>query len=299
MPKNAGPRSRDAKGTLPATSGPCTFGRRTPSRPLSRIVRPSLFLLLGISTLAGANEQSAGLGAVAPQGEPRTSPRIMEWKEGSELRVRVPIATDKLEAMSTIAFPEDGIGAAVTGWAPSSITAVQKGGYLFLKLTKKSAGQLNVIGESGTHYLLYLEGVAPEDPAGYDSFVKITRPKQGAPAPAPLAKAKSGDRPKPKGALELMRAMRVGARPEGARILRAKGEVLLVHPEIEIRLLFVYEHAPYVGRIYDVRNLTSRKLALDASKFRALGETLVLSGLRENVVSAGGSTRFYTVFWKD
>jgi hypothetical protein len=93
--------------------------------------------------------------------------------------------------------------------------------------------------------------------------------------------------------------MRVGAHLEGARILRAKGEVLLVQPEIEIRLLFVYENAPYLGRIYEVRNLTSRKLALDASRFRALGETLILSGLRENIVPAGSSTRFYTIFWKD
>src|SRR5205814_5672102 len=109
-------------------------------------------------------------------------------------------------------------------------------------------GQLNVIGDSGTHYLLYLEGVAPEDPAAYDSYVKIRRPKGDVRVAPAVGKAKPGDHPKPKGALELVRAMRVGAHLEGARVLRAKGEVLLAAPDVEIRLLFVYDNAPFLGR---------------------------------------------------
>jgi hypothetical protein len=269
--------------------------RRFPHR---RSARALLFLLLGLPPLAGAQDAAPA----APKGisarEPKESPRLMEWKEGAELHIRVPVATEKHEVMTTVAFPEGGIQAAVTGWGTNSITAIQKGGFLFLKLSKPSEGQLNVIGESGIHYLLYLEGVKPDGPEGYDSYVKITRPKSGPASPSTDRPPKPGDRPRPSGALQLMREMRLGNHPDGAEIVRAKGEVLYAGQELQIALLFVYNSAPYVGRVYELRNLSLRKIALDASRFRAAGEILILSGLRENVIPASGSTRLYTIFWK-
>lgn len=256
-------------------------------------------LILSLGGFAEGQEKQADGSQRPSASDSSKAPRVVEWKEGVELRVRVPVATDKREVMSTVAFPEGGIQAAVTGWSSTSITATQKGGFLFLKLQKQSEGQINVVGDSGTHYLLYIEGVVPDASGGYDSYVKISRPGWDPRKvdSKDLAGRKS-DHPRPKGALELMRSLRMGVRPEGWRILRAKGELLYAAQDIEIRLLFVYDGSPYIGRIYEVRNLTAGSLALDASRFRASGEVLILSGLRENVIPAGRSTHLYTIFWK-
>lgn len=233
-----------------------------------------------------------------PAAVPASPPLLRAWEEGVPIRVRVPVATPAREVLSAVAFPETGIQAAITGWGPNTLTAIQKGNFLFLRLSQKTEGQLSAIGESGTHYLLYLEAADPQDPASYDAYVKITRPNND-PAKA-AAKAHEGTRNpgKPRGALELIRAMRMGEPREGARILRAKGELLYSGYDIEIRLLYVYEESSYIGRIYDVRNLSARKLALDASRFRAAEGALVLSALRENVIPPGGVSRLYTVFWR-
>jgi len=236
-----------------------------------------------------------------PSGEVRPSsqtPLLRTWEEGVPIRVRVPVASDSHEGMSAVAFPESGIQAAVTGWGPSTLTAIQKGSFLFLRLSRKTEGHLSVIGDSGTAYLLKLEAVDPKEPGAYDAYVKIVRLNVPAPAPGTKAQAGAPERGKPRGSLELMRAMRMGQPREGARVLRAKGEVLFSGTDIELRLLFVYEESSFVGRIYEVRNLSGRKLALDASRFRAQESPLVLSGLRENVISPGGVSRLYTVFWR-
>jgi hypothetical protein len=226
------------------------------------------------------------------------TPLVRLWEEGVPVQVRVPVATDSHEVMSAIAFPESGIQAAITGWGQNTLTAIQKGSFLFLRLSRKSEGQLSVIGESGTHYLLYLEAVDPQDPERYDAYVKIVRPSAKSPAGEGKLSAPAPDRGKPKGALELVRAMRMGEPREGARVLRAKGETLYSGYDIELRLLFVYEESSMIGRIYEVRNLSGRKLALDASRFRAAQDVLILSGLRENVIPPGGVSRLYTVFWR-
>jgi hypothetical protein len=244
----------------------------------------------------GARSQETALaqGTAVP---PIAASKTREWKEGAEIRLRVPLATETHEVMCAVAFPEAAIRSAVTGWGESTLTAVQKGNFLFLRLSKRVEGQLNVIGESGTHYLLYLEAVDAKGPGGYDSFVKIVRPSPPGDGQAARNTTKV-ERPKPKGALDLIRSMRLGNRREGTRVLRAKGELVYSSPDVELRLLFVYQGSSYIGRIYEVRNLSGRKLALDASRFRAGGDELVLSGLRENVIPPGGVSRLYTVFWR-
>lgn len=218
------------------------------------------------------------------------------WKEGATIRLRVPVASDARELMAAVLFPESGIRSAVSGWGEATLSAIPKGPYLFLRLSKKAEGQLSVIGDSGTHYLLYLEGVEAAGPGSYDAFVKIVRPM-----PAPESgDTRTGKGPvrKPKGALDLLRAMRLGAAWENTRILRARGELVLGTPEVELRLLYLYQAPSYLGRIYEVRNVSGRALALDASRFRASGDELVMSALRENVIPAGGSTRLYGIFWR-
>lgn len=251
---------------------------------------------LGLLLLAGvAGAQESGEAAGSPPATP--SSQLRPWREGAEIRLRVPLASESHELMTAVAFPETGIRSAVTGWGQSALTAIQKGNLIFLRLTKKAEGQLNVIGDSGTHYLLYLEAVDPKVPTGYDAFVKIVRPQLDASEPG---KAQTGrhERPKPKGALDLIRLMRLGDRREGMRVIRAKSELIFSSDDVELRLLFVYDASPYVGRIYEVRNRSVRKLALDASRFRAAGEDLILSGLRENVIPPGGVSRLYTIFWR-
>jgi hypothetical protein len=253
-------------------------------------------LLAGLVALlltGGARAQEAN-SATSPSG---SASKTREWKEGVEIRLRVPLATETHEVMCAVSFPESAIRSAVTGWGESTLTAIQKGNFLFLRLSKRTEGQLNVIGESGTHYLLYIEAVDAKAPGGYDAFVKIVRPPTATEA-EPARKLARAERPKPKGALDLIRSMRLGDRREGTRILRAKSELIYSSPDVELRLLFVYQASSYIGRVYEVRNLSGRKLALDASRFRAAGDDLVLSGLRENVIPPGGVSRLYTVFWR-
>src|SRR5579872_6219437 len=92
-------------------------------------------------------------------GEDASARRTVVWKEGTSIPLRVPVVAPGKEFMTSVSFPEEGIETAVTGWKDGEITAVQKRGLLFLRLAKKSEGQLNVIGASGTHYLLLLKGV--------------------------------------------------------------------------------------------------------------------------------------------
>lgn len=256
--------------------------------------------LTAILLAGGASGQEPGAPS-GPVAAPGTPSKIREWKEGAEIRLRVPLATETHEVMCAVSFPETAIRSAVTGWGEGTLTSVQKGNFLFLRLSKRVEGQLNVIGESGTHYLLYLEAVDAKPmgaaPVGYDAFVKIVRPLPAGGGEAVRTLVK-GERPKPKGALDLIRAMRLGTPRESTRILRAKGELVYSSSDVELRLLYVYQSSSYVGRIYEVRNLTDRKLALDASRFRAAGDDLVLSGLRENVIPPGGVSRLYTIFWR-
>src|SRR5687767_10810709 len=109
--------------------------------------------------LGGGGGDPDALGQGAPTGAGGAGPQVREWREGTEIRLRVPLATETHELMSAVSFPETTIRSAVTGWGESTLTSVQKGNYLFLRLSRRAEGQLNVIGESGTHYLLYLQAV--------------------------------------------------------------------------------------------------------------------------------------------
>jgi hypothetical protein len=100
---------------------------------------------LAILTLATWMSQEPAprpLPDVPPEGTKDLS--VVGWKEGKTIPVRVPLSTPGRELMSTVSFPEDSIETAVTGWPEGEITAIQKRGLLFLRLTRRSEGQLNV-----------------------------------------------------------------------------------------------------------------------------------------------------------
>src|SRR5258706_15613276 len=89
-------------------------------------------------------------------GEDAAARGTVIWKEGTSIPLRVPVVAPGKEFMTSVSFPEEGMETAVTGWKDGEITAVQKRGLLFLRLAKKSEGQLNVIGGSGRHHPLFL-----------------------------------------------------------------------------------------------------------------------------------------------
>ncbi|HLY10361.1 MAG TPA: type-F conjugative transfer system secretin TraK [Planctomycetota bacterium] len=248
------------------------------------------FSLQGQDGVPGALPPLGAAAKPAPKGS-----SVVEWKEGTTIPVRVPVAAPGHEFVTTLAFPEDSIETAVSGWPEGELTAIQKRGLLFLRLTKRSEGQLNVIGGSGSHYLVYLKGVEAADPDAYDSYLKIER-KDAVPKTDGLPKRPNR---RPSGALELLQSMRLGRRSEGARILRAKRELAYESPTLEIRLLYVYETPSYQGYVYEVKNTSSGRLNVDASRLRGQGTALVLSALRENVLDSQGVTRLYAVTWKD
>ena len=223
-------------------------------------------------------------------------PRVRKWQEGQVIMIRVPVAEPGKELMTTIAFPEERIDTAITGWAEGSITATAKKGLLFVRLPSPGEGHLNVIGGSGTHYLIYLKGVEPRVPSSFDPYVKIMRQDE---QPATKTEKVRMKYARPIGSLELIRAMRLGKKPEGARILRARGEVAYKSGRVSISLRYVYKHDSYVGRIFEITNLTDKRQPLDATRFRGKGDILLLSALRENVLEPGGTTRLYVVFWKE
>jgi hypothetical protein len=228
--------------------------------------------------------------AAAPSG-----PAPVEWKEGMTIPVRVPTAAPGRELMTTISFPEETIETAITGWPEGEITAIPKRGLLFLRLIRKSEGQLNVIGGSGAHYLIYLSGVDPSDPQSYDSYVKIQKreeSRKGDALPKRLPR-------RPGAVVELVQAMRLGLRPDGAKVLRAKRELAFESASLEVRLLYVYDTQSYRGFIYEVKNTTDERQSVDASRLHGKGTPLVLSALRENVLEPKATTRLYAVTWKE
>jgi hypothetical protein len=228
-------------------------------------------------------------------GSTEPSARTVDWKEGVAISVRVPVATPAREFMTTLVFPEETIETAITGWGEGDITAVHKRGLLFLRLMRKSEGQLNVIGGSGTHYLLTLRGVGSSAPEDYDVYVKIMK-KEDAKATGVLPRRQTL---RPTGSLELLQAMRLGLHPEGVRILRAKGELAYESTTLEIRLAYVYDAQSYRGMVYDVRNTSVERQSFDASRLRGRGTSLILSALRDNVILPKTTTRLYAVIWKD
>ncbi|HVR85586.1 MAG TPA: type-F conjugative transfer system secretin TraK [Planctomycetota bacterium] len=259
------------------------------------VIAGSIVNFMLVAALAQQNDLER---PVPPGKEPAPSPKestVIEWKEGVTIPVRVPVVGPGRELMTTLSFPEESIETAVTGWPEGEITAIQKRGLLFLRLAKKSEGQLNVIGGSGAHYLVYLRGVDSLDSDTYDPYVKIKK-KEDAPKGDLLPKRQN---PRPSGAVELLQAMRLGLHPEGVKILRAKRELAFEAPYLEVRLLYVYDAQSYRGMIFEVKNPTDIRQAVDASHFRGRGTALILSAMKENVVEPKSVTRLYALTWKD
>lgn len=249
--------------------------------------------LLGAGLLQAFVSQS-GPGAEKGDPEPRPA-RVVEWISGTSIPVRVPVGSSDHAYMTSISFPEESLETAVTGWADGEITAIQKRGLLFLRLSRPSEGQLHVIGGSGAHYLLYLKGAQTTDAAGFDTDLKIQKRAE----PTPPHEVLRRDPPRPGAPLLLLEAMRRGLHPEGVKVLRVSREVAARFETVELRLRYIFDAPSYWGLVYDAKNVSDRRAAIDVSRIRCKGATLILSALRDNVVGPGETTRLYAVLWKE
>jgi len=193
------------------------------------------------------------------------------------IEVRVPVSTDAQHRATVVTFPEESLEALVTGWNEGDLSIERRRENLFIKLLRKSQGDVHVLGASGALYRLTL---MPAEGA-YDGHVRILAPReQKRTIPEPV---------------ELVRAMRLGRRPAEGTVLRSD-QVVYASPELSARLVYVYECTAYRGFVVRVENVSPAPQRLDPSRF--LSKDLVLAGSREMLVPPGEKSLLYLVFWK-
>ena len=193
------------------------------------------------------------------------------------VEVRVPVSTEKEHRSTVVTFPEESLEALVAGWNEADLSVERRRENLFIKLLRKTEGDLHVLGASGTLYRLT---VRPAEGA-WDGRVKILAPRE-----------------KPRGApeaVELIRLMRLGRRPAEGAVLQGSGS-LYRSAAIAAELAYVYESNSYRGFVVRVENVSTGPQRLDPSRF--VGKDLVLAGSREMILPPAGKTLLYLVFAK-
>lgn len=191
------------------------------------------------------------------------------------IEIRVPVSSDARHPAAVVSFPEASLEALVAGWNEGDLSVERRRENLFLKLLRRAEGDLHVLGASGTLYRLALR---PAEGA-YDGHVRILpRPEKAGREPA---------------SLELIRAMRLGRKPEGASVLRAKG-LLYAGPDLAVRAVYVYDAAALRGYVVRVENVSRSSVRVDPSRFA--GTRLVVAAAREMLLAPGSTTLVYLVF---
>lgn len=193
------------------------------------------------------------------------------------IELRVPVSTDTEHRATVVTFPEESLEALVAGWNEGDLSIERRRENLFLKLLRKSQGDLQVLGASGA---LYRFTIVATD-GTYDGHVRLLPPKDA-------------KRPVPE-SVELLRVMRLGRRPSEGTVLRAD-QPLTVAPGLAAKVAYVYESTTYRGFVVRVENTSGFAQRLDPSRFQS--KDLVLAGAREMLVPAGEKTLLYLVFWK-
>ncbi len=231
-------------------------------------------LSLGLAVaLAAAQDANAG------------ASRTATLKDGEALRLTMAVATEDATRTTAVAFPEESIESVVSGWKEGDLSFEREKGTIILKLHRKAEGSLVVVGSSGRQYRLYVEPAA--DGKAYDGHVRVLG---GGADEKPKAQAK------PVASLELVRAMRLGRRPDDGAVYEGSHEVVVKTGPLEATLDWVYVTDAYVGYVLTAKNLTDRAADVDVTRLAADG--LVLAGSRDQTVDAGGVTKLYLVFWR-
>ncbi len=193
------------------------------------------------------------------------------------VEVRVPVSSETRHRATVVTFPEESLEALVAGWNEADLSVERRREKLFLKLLRKTEGDLHVMGGSGTLYRLAIRAAE----GAYDGHVRIVAPRErdrGTPAP-----------------LELIRAMRLGRLPAEGTVLRSDASVAAA-AGLAARTAFVYETDAFRGYVLRVENASARAQRLDPSRF--VGKGLVLAGAREMLLEPGAKTVLYLVFSK-
>lgn len=193
------------------------------------------------------------------------------------VEIRVPVDADARHPAAVVSFPEETLEALVAGWAEGDLSVERRRDNLFLKLLRKAEGDLHVLGGSG---VLYRLAIRPAEGA-YDGHVRILAPQR-----------KSRGAPE---AVELIRSMRLGRRPDEGRVLRSDA-ALWSTADLAATALLVYDTERYRGFVIRVENRSGIPQHLDPARFVA--RDLILSGCRENLMAPGGRTLLYLVFGK-
>jgi len=193
------------------------------------------------------------------------------------IEIRVPVSGDTQHRAAVVSFPEESLEALVAGWNEGDLSIERRRENLFIKLLRKSQGDVHVLGGSGALYRLR---IVPAEGA-YDGHVRILPPKES--------------RREVPESIDLIRAMRLGRLPVQGTVLRSD-QVVYASPEWTVRVVYVYESTSYRGFVARVENVSPSPQRLDPSRFSA--KDLVLLGSRDMLLAPGAKTLLYLVFWK-
>ena len=220
------------------------------------------------------------------------SVRTVRVKDGETVTVKVQVADAERNILSVVTLP-DPVAHVVSAWDRKDLSLEHESNKLFLKLLSKVEGHVDVVTSSGAHYRFLLLPVPAEAP--YDSNV-IVKTRENA-EDDPKEKEKARVRRSASGALELIKAMRLGEVPPLATVRKGNGEVLWTSPNAQVTLLYVYETARFRGYVLGLANHASKE-AYHVDVTRFTGERLVLIGSKDVVVPPGKSTRIFVVDWE-
>ena len=212
--------------------------------------------------------------------------RTVIHRAGESIPIAVPLSDAAKHRVTILSFPEP-VARAIVPWSEEDISIETDGREVVLKLLRAVEGDLAFRGRSE---MLYQIRVATAKGGDEDGFVRIVLPKERPDAPSLTIPAKSG-------AIELLRAMRLGEIPPHAKVTAAPKAVLHESTDLTVRPRLLYFTDSHEALVLELVNRRKEgPYRVDLSQFTA--ERLVLVGARELVIPPGGSTRLYLVFWK-
>ncbi len=216
---------------------------------------------------------------VAQESGPEPLPsREVTVADGETVALKIAVSASSRNLVTAVTLPGTA-KSVVSAWDPKDLSVEHDGAKLFLKLLAKADGYLDVTTVDGAHLRLRVQPVADR----FDSHVIVK-----------LA-AKTKPEVPGSGALELIRAMRLGQAPSWTTVARGGDAVLFESAEMKATLLWTYDTGRFRGLVLGLANLSANDpLPIDVTRFQAEG--LVLAGSRDLTVPPGGSTRLYLVF---
>lgn len=213
-------------------------------------------------------------------GEGAFNERVVEYS-GSHETIVIKLSSKLSESQNVqtvIKFPEKSLQALVSGWSHDDISVVAREDKLFVKLLRPKSGFLDVQGESGSLYRLYVSDCDTE----CDSYVVIENARK-------LKQRKVM-------AIEVMKAMRLGKVLEGAQIVRYSGDPLFEAKGLKITPLYSYKYGYYTGYIFRVANFSSMAYELDVTRFRS--DKLLLIGSTSTVIGSNQKGYLFCLFYR-